>query len=71
MTLISPTVPAFLSYREDGLFQAVLPPLLPCVTYEVIGVNNQWMYFDKIDSSGKSPGFLFPALYGLDKFHRT
>ena len=71
VTLISPTIPAFLSYKEDGAFQITLPPSLPCVTYEVTAANNQWMYFDEVDTTGKSPGFLFPGLYGLDKFHRT
>ena len=71
MIMVSPTLPVFLSFKGDGLFQVVLPPLLPCVSYEVTAANNQWMYFDKVDSSGKSPGFVFPGLYGLDKFHRT
>ena len=71
MMMLSPLLSVFLSYKEDGLFQVVLPPLLPCVIYEVIGANNEWIYFDKVDSSGKSPGFLFPGLYGLDKFHRA
>lgn len=71
MSMLSPTVPVFLSYKEDGVLQVVLPPLLPCVYYEVTAANNQWMYFDKVDSTGKSPGFLFPGMYGLDKFHRT
>ena len=61
----------YLSYKEDGLFQLALPPLLPCIYYEVFAVNNQWWYFEKIDSTGKSPGFTFPGFYGMDKFHRT
>ena len=69
--MISPTVSAFLSYKEDGLFQVVLFPYLQCVFYEVTAANNQWIYFDKVDSSGKSPGFVFPSLYGLDKFKRA
>ena len=71
MSMISPTVPLYLSYKEDGVFQVVLPPLLPCIYYEVNAINNEWMYFDKIDSTGKSPGLLFPGLYGLDKFSRV
>ena len=70
VTLISPTIPAFLSYKEDGAFQITLYPSLPCASIEVIAASNQWMYFDKVDSTGKSPGLLFPGLYGMDKFHR-
>ena len=58
--MILPTLPVFLSYK-GGLFQVV----------EVTAANYQWMYFDDINSSSKSPGFMFPGLYGLDKFHRT
>ena len=71
MTMLSPTMPVFLSYKEDGLFQVKQPPSLPCVNYEVFAANNQWLYFDEIDSSGKSPGFIFPGFYGLYKFHRA
>ena len=69
--MLSPTQPALLSYKQDDLLQVVLPPSLPCVYYEVTAVNNQWIYFDKIDSTGKSPGFVFPAMYGLLKFKRV
>ena len=68
--LVTPNLPAFLSYKEDGLFQVVLFSNQQCVFYEVIAANNQWIYFDMIDSSGKSPGFIFPSLYGLDKLKR-
>ena len=71
MIMVSPTIPVYLSYKGDGLFQTKLPPLFPCIIYEVIAADNEWMYFDKVDSSGKSPGFIFPGLYGLDKFHRA
>ena len=64
-------IPLFLSYKEDGLFQVKLPPVLSCITYELFGANNEWIYFDEVDKSGKSPGFIFPGLSGLDKFHRT
>ena len=70
LTLYASNLPVYLSYKEDGLFQLELPPTLPCLYYEVVGVNSQWMYFDEIDSTGKSPGFSFPGVYGLDKFHR-
>jgi len=73
MTVLSPTtLPIYLSYHQDNLFQAKIPPYVwSCLFYEIAGTNNQWIYFDKIDSSGKSPGFLFPAFYVYDKFHRT
>ena len=71
MTVISPNIRVILKYKENGLFQVVQPPSLPCIYYEVIAINNQWTYFDKIDHSGKSPGFVFPSLYGLYKFKRT
>ena len=70
MIMVLPNLPVYLSYKGDGLFQTKLPSLLSCIFYEVIAVNNEWVYFDKVDSSGKSPGFLFPGVYGLDKFHR-
>ncbi|XP_065902491.1 putative beta-lactamase-like 1 [Dysidea avara] len=63
---ITPTVAVFLSYYDDLLFQAKLPPVLPCVLYEISAANNQWVYFDKIDEqTGKSPGFTFPGIPGL------
>ena len=70
LPVYSPDLPVYLSYKEDCLFQLELPPVLPCIYYEVVGVNNEWLYFDEIDSTGKSPGFSFPGVYGLDKFHR-
>ena len=71
MSMILPTVPVHLSYKEDGVFQAVLPPLLPYIYYEMNAINNESMYFDKINNTGKNPGLLFPRLYGLDKFSRV
>ena len=68
----SPTVALFISYYDDLLFQIKEPPLLPCVSYEVSAANNQWLYFEKIDDkTGKSPGFAFPGLFGLDTFKRV
>ena len=61
----------YLSYKEDGLFQLAQAPSLPCLYYEIYGFNDQWWYFEKIDSTGKSPGFTFPGYYGTDKFRRT
>jgi len=61
-----------LLYRDELLFQVELPSDLPCEVYEIIGLNNQWIYFDQIDSkTGKSPGFTFPTLTGTDKITRV
>ncbi|XP_065903484.1 putative beta-lactamase-like 1 isoform X2 [Dysidea avara] len=61
----------FLSYHDELLFQLDLPDLYTCELYEIIGVNDQWLYFDKVDSkTGKSPGFTFPSLTGTDKITR-
>ena len=61
---------ATISYYDDLLFQAKLPPLLPCLSYEIIAINNQWLYLDEIDKDGKSPGFTFPGMFRLVKFNR-
>ena len=68
---ITPTVALFLSYHDDLHFQTKLPPVLPCVLYEVNAANNQWVYFEKIDEkTGKSAGFTFPGQFGGDTFTR-
>ena len=68
---ISPSIALFLSYHDDLLFQLKEPPLLPCVSFEVTGANNEWLYFEEIDEkTGKSPGFTFPGQFGLDAFTR-
>ena len=54
LPVYSPDLTVYLSYKEDGLFQLELPPVLPCIYYKVVGVNNEWLYFDEIDSTGKS-----------------
>jgi len=60
-----------LHYQDDLLFQLELPNLFGCEIYEIIAVNNQWLYFDEIDSNtGRSPGFTFPSLLGTDKITR-
>ena len=70
MLIGPPDIIATLSYYDDLLFQAKLPPLLPCLSYEIVAINNQWLYFDEIGEDGKSPGFTFPGMFGLVKFNR-
>jgi len=68
---LSPTIALYLSYYDDLLFQVKIPSITSCVIYEVTAINNQWLYFEKIDEgTGKSPGFVFPGVLGLDTFSR-
>jgi len=68
---LSPTIAFYISFYDDLLFQVKEPPLVPCISYEVTAANNQWLYFEEIDEkTGKSPGFTFPGLFGLDTFSR-
>ena len=54
---------SILKYHDDYELQVQFDPSQQtCLFGDLIALDGAWMYFDKPDRSGKSPGFYFPWL---------
>ena len=52
-----------LKYYDDYELQVYLDPSqMTCLLGDLVALDGAWMYFDKPDNSGNSPGFFFPWL---------
>ena len=52
-----------LKYYDDYELQVYVDPnQMTCLLGELVALDGAWMYFDKPDNSGKSPGFYFSWL---------